>query len=121
MTSQKNSLNPTAILNDASYTAVRRSATLFLPAIGALYFTIAQIWNLPYAAEVVGTVAALNIFAGVLATVAKKFYDATGVKYDGSVDVKVSDDGSKQFLLNLNGDPNELDKKTEIVFKVNSN
>ena len=111
---------PTSLLGDRTYTFVRQSATIILPAIGALYFALAQIWGLPNADEVVGTVAALNVFAGVLAAMSKTIYDKTGGKYDGTVDVEVTDDGTKRFLLNLDGDPNALGDKSEITFKVNT-
>lgn len=120
MTTQANSLRPTAILSNRDYTIVRQSATVILPAIGALYFALAQLWNLPKAEEVVGTVAALNVFAGVLTAIAQRVYNATGAKYDGSVEVEVDENGKKTFLLNVDGDLDELDKKTEIVFRVHS-
>lgn len=41
-------------------------AQIVLPAIATLYFTVATIWGLPYAAEIVGTITALDTFLGVL-------------------------------------------------------
>jgi hypothetical protein len=38
---------------------------------------------------------------------------------DGDIDVIQQEDGKKTFSLNLNSDPNDLDKKNQIVFKVN--
>lgn len=37
-----------------------------LPGLGALYFALAQIWGLPYGEQIVGTIAAIDTFLGVL-------------------------------------------------------
>ena len=38
---------------------------------------------------------------------------------DGDIDVIQQADGKKTFSLNLNSDPQDLDKKDQITFKVN--
>lgn len=112
--------SPTAILSNVNYAFARQSATIILPAIGTLYFMLAGIWGLPYADNIVGSIAALNLFVGVLVGVAKKIYDDTGGKYDGTVDVEITEDGTKRFSLNLDSDPDTLDSKNEITFRVNT-
>lgn len=37
-----------------------------LPAIGALYFALSQIWGLPYGEEIVGTITAVDACLGAL-------------------------------------------------------
>ena len=37
-----------------------------LPGLGTLYFALSQIWGLPYGEQIVGTIAALNAFLGIL-------------------------------------------------------
>ena len=37
-----------------------------LPGLGTLYFALAQIWGLPYGEQIVGTIAAIDTFLGVL-------------------------------------------------------
>lgn len=41
-------------------------AQVILPAVGTLYFTISQIWGLPYGEEIVGTITAIDTFLGAL-------------------------------------------------------
>lgn len=109
---------PTAILSNFYYAFAKQGATIILPAVGTLYFMLAELWNLPYAEQIVGTVAALNLFVGVLVGVAKKIYEGTGGKYDGAVVVTTGEDGVKRFHLQLDQDPDELDQKDSITFKV---
>ena len=41
-------------------------ALILLPALGTLYFALAKIWGFPYAAEIVGTISAIDAFLGAL-------------------------------------------------------
>lgn len=59
---------------NARYDILRQIVQLWLPGLGTLYFTIAQIWGLPYAEQVVGTIAALTVFGGVIVGVKRKGY-----------------------------------------------
>ena len=37
-----------------------------LPALGTLYFALAQIWGLPFGEQIVGTITAVDCFLGAL-------------------------------------------------------
>lgn len=106
------------LLGDKSYDFLKKSATVLLPAAGALYFTLAQIWGLPRAEEVVGSIAALNTFVGVLVGVSSKTYHRSDAKYAG--EIQIDDTGeTKKISLVVNGDPDEIDNMNEATFKVN--
>lgn len=105
------------MLGDRSYQALKQSATLIFPAVGALYFALAQIWHLPKAEEVVGSIAALNTFLGVLVGVSTRSYNKSDAKYDGAI--VVDDTGEKKmFKLELNESPEKLEQLHEVTFKV---
>lgn len=108
------------LLSGRVYDVTKSVTQIYLPALGTLYFALSLTWGLPAAEQVLGTIAAIDTFLGVCLGISTKTYNSTEAKYDGTVDVKVDADGNKKFLLNLNGDPNELDQKGEIVFKVNT-
>jgi hypothetical protein len=48
------------------YDALRWTCQILLPASGALYFALAQAWDLPYAEQIVATVVAACAFLGVI-------------------------------------------------------
>ena len=48
---------------------------------------------------------------------ARRSYDKSDAKYDGTVETSVDDDG-KTFSLNLDGDPYEIDQQKELRLKV---
>lgn len=107
---------PTEILNNFNYALAKQSATIILPAIGTLYFMIAGIWGLPYAEQIVGTVAALNLFVGVLVGVSKKIYESTGGGYDGTLQLVPNEEGTAVRMLEV--DPIALLDKDRITFKI---
>lgn len=53
-------------MSNKVYDVLKWIAQIVLPAIGTLYFALAQIWGFPYAEEIVGTITAIDAFLGVL-------------------------------------------------------
>ena len=53
-------------MNSKVYDVLKYVTTIGLPALATLYFTIASIWKLPYAEQIVGTIAAITTFLGTL-------------------------------------------------------
>ena len=62
------------MLTNKTYDILKWIAQYLLPGIGTLYFTLAQIWGLPYGEQVVGTLAAFDAFLGVLLGVSTVAY-----------------------------------------------
>ena len=61
-------------MNNTLYDILRKMQTI-LPAIGTLYYGLADIWNLPCAEQVVGSITVIVTFLGVLIEVCKASYD----------------------------------------------
>lgn len=53
-------------MSNTVYDTMKFIAQIFLPAVGTLYFALAQIWGLPYSEQVVGTITAVDAFLGAL-------------------------------------------------------
>jgi hypothetical protein len=62
------------ILNDKWYEVLKFIAQILLPSIGTLYFALAKIWGFPYAAEIVGTISAVDAFLGALLGISSANY-----------------------------------------------
>ena len=88
----------TPLLGNTTYTRVKYAAALVLPALGALYFALAQIWNWPNAEQVTGSIAALNVFLGVLLGVSERSYDNSSVAFDGTIKLT----GGKMASVEIN-------------------
>ena len=53
-------------LNNKIYDILKFIAQVVLPAVATLYFTLAQIWGLPFGEQIVGTISAVDLFLGAL-------------------------------------------------------
>lgn len=118
MTNTTNTLENTPLLNNRTYDFLVRLVQLGLPAAATLYFTLANIFDLPGAEQVVAASAAFATFFGVILRLSNRSYEASGARYDGSVNVVTDDVGGKVFSLELAGDPSDIEFMDQVVFKV---
>lgn len=54
------------ILTNKTYDVLKWVALILLPAMGALYFGLAGIWNFPYGEQIVGTITLIDTFLGAI-------------------------------------------------------
>lgn len=62
-------------MSNDTYDMLKWIAQILLPAIGTLYFALAKIWDLPYAAEIVGTITAVDAFMGAVLQISTDSYN----------------------------------------------
>lgn len=63
------------MLPNKLYNVLKWIALIFIPAISALYFGLAQIWGFPYGEEIVGTLALIDTFLGALLGISTGIYN----------------------------------------------
>lgn len=104
------------ILKNQHYDTIKWVALILLPALGTAYFSIAQIWGLPYAEEVVGTIVIIEVFAGALLQVSSRQYEdaEVGILYTDTTDLEGSPEVSSEFTT----DPAELVDGDVVKFRV---
>lgn len=106
------------MLSEKSYNIAKKLVQIILPACASLYYGLAIIWGLPAAEEVLGTIAVITTFLGVILGVSTRQYEASGAGYDGRMVVVEPEDGRKIFSLELDGDPEDIVNRDSIRFKV---
>lgn len=62
-------------MNNKTYDILKYIAQIVLPALGALYFALSQIWGLPFGEEIVGTITALDCFLGAILGISTAVYN----------------------------------------------
>lgn len=62
------------ILSNKQYDILKWVALVLLPALGTLYFGLAQIWGFPYGEQIVGTITAIDTFLGVILGISNAQY-----------------------------------------------
>lgn len=103
-------------LTNNVYDALKWIAQILLPAAATLYFALAKVWGLPYATEVVGTIAAVDTFLGAVLGLSSASY--TG---EGTLQIDTSDPEKDLYRLVYDGDVNELTDKEKVTFKIDKN
>ena len=76
--------------SNKTYDVLKWIAQILLPAVGTLYFALAQIWDFPLAEQVVGTITAVDAFLGVLLGISSAHYHSE-IEYhpkEGDADVE---------------------------------
>lgn len=61
-------------MTNKTYDVLKYVAQIVLPALGTLYFALSEIWALPYGAEIVGTITAIDAFLGTILKISSDNY-----------------------------------------------
>ena len=105
-------------LTNKVYDILKWLATYLLPAAGTLYFALARIWQFPFGSEVIGTIAAIDTFLGVILGLSKSGYQG-----DGQILVDTTNPDKDVFTLQFDDDDFDqlLRNSQYVTFKVNYN
>lgn len=63
------------MMSNKTYDILKYICQIVLPAIGTLYFALAQIWGFPYAEQIVGTITAIDTFLGAILMISSASYN----------------------------------------------
>lgn len=107
------------IKSNKLYDILKWIAQVLLPASGAAYFGLAEIWGLPNADKVVGTIVVIDTLLGVLLGLSSRAYNNSEARFDGQINVEEREDGGKTASMVVDEDPEVALKKDELTFKVN--
>lgn len=61
-------------MSNKTYDVLKFITQIVLPALGALYFALTQIWSLPLGEEIVGTLAVVTAFLGTILKISSNTY-----------------------------------------------
>lgn len=105
-------------LSDDTYTKLKYIAQYVLPALGTLYFGLAEIWGFPYGEEVVGTIAVINIFLATVLGISAYQYDQEGKDISGTLYLDELPNDSVNSFIKFNKSEEEISDKTTIKLHV---
>lgn len=71
------------MLSNKTYDILKEIAQIWVPAIATLYFTLAGIWGFPYGEQIVGTLAAIDVFMGAVLKVSTIQYNKITLPKEG--------------------------------------
>lgn len=99
-----------------TYDRLKAFNQFVLPACGTLYAALAIIWGFPHGKEVVGSIAAITIFVGVVLGWAAARYNNSDEKYDGVFIVNPGE--TNPNTLEFHAPQEVLENKSEFTIKV---
>lgn len=117
--------NSGLVLSDRTYDVLRGVVEKVFPGLGAFYALVAGFWGWGHIVEVVGTLAGLATFCGILLTLARVGYvppvEIQDPHYDGEVTSDIID-GQPALRLELNpaSTQNLLNKQNLLIKGVSS-
>jgi hypothetical protein len=62
-------------MSNKVYDCLKAICQIWLPALGTLYFALSEIWGLPYAEQVVGSITAIDTFLGAILGISSHNYN----------------------------------------------
>lgn len=105
-------------MKNTTFDSLKFVALVLLPGAGAAYFGLAEIWSLPYAGEVVGTVTVVDTFLGLIIKWLGTRYKASGDGDDGEMVIDDSDPLVDRYSLNVGIPIEQIAAKDKLVLNV---
>lgn len=106
------------VMSDRMYNGAKKLVQVYLPALSALYFGLASVWGLPAPDKVVGSIAVLCTFIGVCIGISNSTYKAMDGGKVGTIVITEEEDGPKKFSLEVDGDPEDMESKSTVTFRI---
>lgn len=113
-------VSSTPLFSNKAYDVLRWISFVVLPASGALYFGLSDIWNLPYALQVVGTTTVIDTFLGAILGVTNHNYKKSDARFDGSMTVDTRDPEKDVISFQLKNPVDELTERDSVELKVDT-
>lgn len=106
------------MLDDVTYKRSRSLSQIYIPGLSSLYFIVGNAAGFPWIEAVLGFLAILTTIIGVCLYISSSAYHRSEAAYDGNVIIETTQSGGKLFSLELGGDPEEMEEKESVAFKV---
>lgn len=108
------------IIRGTTYDLLKWAGTIVLPALGTLYFALADIWGFPYGAEVVGTITAIVTFLNVVLKISKTNYENAGEDVQGLLMLDQTNPEMVFTQMDLKEPISEIENDSKITLRVDT-
>ena len=106
-------------MSNKIYDTLKFIGQIVLPGLGTMYFALAGIWGLPYAEQIVGTIAAITAFLNLFVEYKKNQYYKNELDTDGVLKFSIDGEDGK-FFIEMNPDKTiaDITGQKAIILKV---
>lgn len=107
------------LLGKSLYDTLKTVVLVVLPALGAAYYSLDAVWNLPKEDEVVGTIAIVATFLGVFLKYDNARYNSADAnQFDGVLVVNETNPAKDNFKLDFVTPPEVVKDQTVMKLQV---
>ena len=106
------------LISDAVYNTLKFFTLIVLPALGALYFGLSQIWDFPNGEQVVGTISLIGVFLGSMLGLSTHRYNNSDARFDGDLVVDTTGETKDVYTFEVKTPIDELRHKNMLMIKV---
>lgn len=106
------------MLSNKVYDILKVIAQVVLPALVTFYVTLGDIWGFPYVVPISASLAAFNVFLGVLLGISTAQYKKSDAYTDGTLKIDTSDPNTDRALMVAKTPFEEMKTKSVVTFKV---
>ena len=104
-------------ITNKSYDVIKWIVVIVIPAVITLYSTLGGIWDFPLVQEITASLAAIDVFLGVIMKISSVSYNK---EYDGVLHVDtVNDETTDKYLFEVD-DLDQLANKDRITLKIDA-
>lgn len=104
------------LFSEKVYLWLKQIALVWLPALGALYLGLSNLWPLPNGEAVSGTIMLVDTFLGIILGISTKSYNNSDAKFDGSLKLVDTENGTQLHFGQL--DASAVMTKGAVLLKV---
>jgi hypothetical protein len=105
-------------VTNGTYDSLKRLVEIILPGLGTMYFGLSVFWPLPYVDSIVGSIAVICVFLGLVLRDSSKNYTPEAPNEMGSFVINTTEIDRAPYRLELDADLADLEKKDTISFRV---
>lgn len=105
------------ITSNKAYDIIKALVTLYLPGLGTLYYSLAEIWQFGGGEQVLASCGALAIFLGIFLKVSDRSYNNSDLRYAGNI-VTGNEDGKPSYMFEVNTPLEAFEGESEVKFKM---
>ena len=106
------------IFNNKVYDILKWITQFLLPGLGTLYFALAKIWKFPYGEEIVGSIAAVTAFLGLLLGISSHNYVGDGIIQVNPESLPAETETEFDSTITLNISDFDLLNKDRVILQV---
>lgn len=106
-------------MSNELYDTLKKSVQIVIPGMGVIYLILNMFWHLPGATEeVLKITTSMTLILGIIVDESSRRYNKSDKPFSGDLVVSEGQNGSTLYSMELNEDPEIIESRDSVTFKV---